>query len=85
MFRQPSGRSSNHQFIFPQNFQTVSSSSQLISSDIQVAVPVTALVFSQTSSLPCGILPLTVQSQQQNIPSHIISLEHQMYFIFIIG
>ncbi len=77
MFRQHSARSSNHQFMFSQNFQT--GPSQLIPSDIQVAVPVTALVFSQTSSLPCGILPLNLQSQQQNIasPSHMSSLERQ--------
>ncbi len=48
-----------------------------------VPVPVTALVFSQT---PCGILPLTVKSQQQNTPSpsQISSLEGQMYYLNIL-
>lgn len=52
-------------FVYPQqHFQTVSSN-QLLSGDIQVAVPVTALVFSQSSSLPSNLLA----QQQQNLIS----------------
>lgn len=56
--------STQNGFVFPhQHFQTVSSN-QLLSGDIQVALPVTALVFSQSSSLPSNLL-----AQQQNLLS----------------
>jgi hypothetical protein len=57
-------------FPYPtQHFQTVPSANQLISGEIQVALPVTALVFSQTSSLPSNLLPLNVQHQQLPVPT----------------
>ena len=51
---------SSHHFSYPQQFQTISTG------DIQVsALPVTALVFSQSNSLPSGLLPINVQQQAQ--------------------
>ena len=84
--RQSRGGSSHH-FVYPaQHFQTVPSTNPLISNDIQVAMPVTALVFSQTSSLPSNMLPLNVQQQQGLAgntlpsPSHLSSVERQPWF-----
>ena len=67
---------SSHHFPLSQ-FQTVSSTSsinsknqqqqqqQLMSGDIQVAVPLTALFFSQSGSLPSNMLTLSMQQQHQ--------------------
>ena len=78
------GASNQNGFVYPQqHFQTVSSN-QLLSGDIQVALPVTALVFSQSSSLPSNLLAQQQQQQQQNVLSNsntlsnLQSLERQM-------
>lgn len=73
---------SNHHFSFPhpQQFQTISAG------DIQVqALPVTALVFSQSNSLPSGLMPINVQQQAQLVtqmssPNRHNELERQAWF-----
>jgi hypothetical protein len=40
-------------------------SQQMMPGDIQVAVPLTALIFSQSGSLPSNMLTLSMQQQQQ--------------------
>lgn len=98
--RQSRGGSSHH-FAYPamtNHFQTVSSTNGQIqandSKNIQLARPVTALVFSQTSSLPTNLLPLNIQHQQMGnqqhptVPSlispaslsHLHLLERQIWF-----
>ncbi|CAF0752422.1 unnamed protein product [Brachionus calyciflorus] len=73
---------SNHHFSYPHptQFQTISTG------EIQVsALPVTALVFSQTNSLPQGILPINVQHQSQMVtqmpsPNRMNDLERHPWF-----
>lgn len=66
---------SNHHFSYPQQFQTISAD----------GLPITALVFSQTGSLPNSVLPLTVHPNQSQIVSQMPSpsrydLERQPWF-----
>lgn len=83
---------------FPVNMQGINNNQQIGSTldsstntNIQLGMPVTALVFNQTSSLPTGILPLTIQhsqkhhSQQPPLMSpatlnHLNLLERQIWF-----
>ena len=66
---------SSHHFSYPQQFQTISAD----------GLPVTALVFSQTGSLPNSVLPLNVHQHQSQLVSQIPSpnrydLERQLWF-----
>lgn len=101
--RQNRGGSSHH-FAYPSitnHLQTLcSTNGQIPNNDaknIQLARPVTALVFSQTSSLPTNLLPLNIQHQQignqqhPSVPSlispaslsHLHLLERQMFVVFL--